>query len=137
MGILEKIVQSLTANARGIPSEELSAQYKAQIDVLGQLEDKIRRQLQNLSSAEKNTLSKLQRDFDRVQTRVTSMQGAVERWKEQHKRSVASGSSSSGFQTSGAVSAADQSQQMQLQMQEDVRITAVFMVMNEEITFGF
>jgi hypothetical protein len=119
MGLLEKIVQSLTATTK--PSPELGVQYKAQIDVLGQLEDKIRRLLQQTpppkAAAPAQQWSKLQRDFDRVQQRVTAMQSAVERWKKQQQSATAVHISSS----TPAATSEDQKQQMQLLIQEDVR----------------
>jgi hypothetical protein len=117
VGILEKIVQSMTASSqRRMLSDELSMQYSAQIDVLGQLEDKIRRQMKEQPA--QATVQKLQRDFDRVEARVKELQGAVERWKEQKKK-MAAASAAANTHTP-AVTAADHERQQQLQLQEDV-----------------
>jgi t-SNARE complex subunit (syntaxin) len=82
--------KSNNSNNHSINNSELSMQYKAQVDVLGQLQEKIERlmqQYQHLSTqdAQKNTLIKLKRDFERVQSRVSALQDAAERVKKQRE----------------------------------------------------
>jgi len=102
-------VQSLAAagaagNNRRRPTlttpEELDLQYRAQVDVLKQLEDKVQRLLRQQQQQQSSTSSwgsasggggggglgpvvKLQRDFERVQARSKALQGGVERLKQQ------------------------------------------------------
>lgn len=105
VGILEKIVQSLTVQSRqkqfkplSFHNEELSLQYKAQVDVVGQLEDKVRRLLSTMqqkadvsvgnsnsinSDSNRTAVIKLQRDFERVQARANALiQGMTKLDKE-------------------------------------------------------
>lgn len=105
VGILEKIVQSLTVQSRqkqfkplSFHNEELSLQYKAQVDVVGQLEDKVRRLLSTMqqktdvtagsssssnSDSSRTAVIKLQRDFERVQARANALiQGMTKLEKE-------------------------------------------------------
>jgi hypothetical protein len=107
-------------------------QYKAQVDVIGQLEEKLLRQLQQQKRAAvdkvKTTLIKLSRDFERVQARAVQLQGSVSRWHKQQAASAAAvaqdvdSSSGGGMAGAGAASAAQQDyyEQMQLQLEEDV-----------------
>lgn len=101
MGILEKIVQSLNSNSinnnnnsnsRTSVSETIE-QYEAQNHVLSHLEDKVQQLLSRQSSVTLNnnnihsnnsnqqqhalSVVKLQRDFQRVQTRVGQLQEAA------------------------------------------------------------
>lgn len=120
VGILEKISHSLVTSTKNCP--ELDAQYRAQMDVLGQLEDKIRRlideQLIHSSPQHQSTVTKLQRDFDRVQNRVRAMQSAVEKWKKQQHVKAASIAPTT---TANTLTVEEQQYQLQLQLQQDVR----------------
>jgi hypothetical protein len=147
VGILEKIVQSLTTprpsntNPRNNnnAAAELEMQYKAQVDVIGQLEEKLLRQLQQQKSAAvdktKTTLIKLSRDFERVQARAVQFQGTVSRWHKQQAASAASAAavaqdadSSGAAASAAAASQQDYYEQMQLQLEEDVSISIIVVV---------
>jgi hypothetical protein len=105
-------------------------QYKAQVDVIGQLEEKLLRQLQQqkIAAADKakTTLIKLSRDFERVQARAVQLQGTVSRWHKQQAASTASAAAvaqdadSSGATAADASSQQDYYEQMQLHLEEDV-----------------
>jgi hypothetical protein len=105
-------------------------QYKAQVDVIGQLEEKLLRQLQQQKNAAadktKTTLIKLSRDFERVQARAVQLQGTVSRWHKQQAAAAASAaavaqdSDSSGAAQAAASMQQDYYEQMQLQLEEDV-----------------
>jgi hypothetical protein len=114
-------------------------QYKAQVDVIGQLEEKLLRQLQQQKSAAvdkvKTTLIKLSRDFERVQARAVQLQGTVSRWHKQQAASAASAAataqdadSSGAAASAAAASQQDYYEQMQLQLEEDVSILDVGVV---------
>jgi hypothetical protein len=86
-------------------------QYKAQVDVIGQLEEKLLRQLQQQKSAAvdkvKTTLIKLSRDFERVQARAVQLQGTVSRWHKQQAASAASAAATAqDADSSGAAASA-------------------------------
>jgi hypothetical protein len=109
-------VQSLLARQGrgGSFNDELEMQYKAQVDVVGQLQDKLHRQLQQQeqlisttgsggskptyppSSAsdpyDRTTWLKLRRDFERVQTRANQLQESVQRMRANLKQRPASSS---------------------------------------------
>jgi hypothetical protein len=105
-------------------------QYKAQVDVIGQLEEKLLRQLQQQKNAAadkaKTTLIKLSRDFERVQARAVQLQGTVSRWHKQQAAATASATAvaqdadSSGATAADASSQQDYYEQMQLHLEEDV-----------------
>lgn len=127
VGILEKIVQSLLA-ARG--DDELTLQYRAQVDVIGQLQAKLVRQLQQsratVAAPKAAALTKLQRDFERVQARANAIQQNVA--KTDLLRTTGSGkvTSVSSRTTTTVVSRdgtqIDSYQQIQVQMQHDVSV---------------
>lgn len=146
MGILEKIVQSIATGARQrrntlTTQDELNLQYQAQVDVIGQLEDKVRRLFQSQSKIASSTttgpLVKLQRDFERVQARAKALQGGVERLKreqkalqDQYNRSASASAASAAAQESlsssgGGGAELDHYEQVQLQLQQDV--SAIFL----------
>jgi hypothetical protein len=115
-------------------------QYKAQVDVIGQLEEKLLRQLQQQKSAAvdktKTTLIKLSRDFERVQARAVQLQGTVSRWHKQQAASAASAAavaqdadSSGAAASAAAASQQDYYEQMQLQLEEDVSISTVSLLL--------
>jgi hypothetical protein len=116
VGILEKIVQSLTANTKALQQKELEAQYRAQMDVLEQLQEKIMKLLQQQTQT--TAVTKLQRDFERVKQRVTVIEDGVERILKSQKQQLANKSILDN--TSAPETAEDSYQRMQLQMQQDV-----------------
>jgi hypothetical protein len=108
---------------------EVEMQYKAQVDVIGQLEEKLLRQLQHQKTASsdktKTTLIKLSKDFERVQARAVQLQGSVSRWHKQQAASAAAqaqDSESSGVAAAASESQQDYYEQMQLQLEEDVSV---------------
>lgn len=116
VGILEKIVQSLTSNTKALQHKELEAQYRAQMDVLEQLQDKIMKLLQQQSQT--TAVTKLQRDFERVKQRVTVIEDGVERILKSQKQQLANKSILENAAT--PETAEDSYQLLQLQMQQDV-----------------
>jgi len=144
VGILEKIVQSLTAKKIGTNIKELQAQYNAQVDVLAQLQVKIQRlltqqqqqqqQQQKRPTADSNTilttLSKLQRDFDRIRQRVAALEDGVERFQKLQEQQKQNNSTAANQQNSmngraGGEAEQDYQQQIQLQLQQDVRLRII------------
>ena len=121
VGILEKIVHSLTqTNQRGASfqnRQELETQYQAQADVIDQLGNKVHNLISDQKKTERNptiktTLIKLERDFDRVQKQANLLQATVQKIKEQRaatKQEVSENTALEEYQ-----------KQMQVQMQEDV-----------------
>lgn len=95
VGILEKIAQALLTNNGGRNRAELEQQYKAQTDVLRQLESRLkeqiisqRKRLQNQSqtSSQKQALQKLERDFEKVQANVTHLKSKVQKQMKQYQQ---------------------------------------------------
>ena len=126
VGILEKIVHQMSIVRRqggGAASvNELQMQYDVQIDVVKQLEQRVEQQLNSAQSGLPQIV-KLKRDFQRVQTRVTTLQSDVQKLKETTKTNFnAAGNNpySGGGSTPYAVHDVAGTQQQQLQMQQDV-----------------
>jgi syntaxin 7 len=109
-------VQSLTANTKALQQKELEAQYRAQMDVLEQLQEKIMKLLQQQTQT--TAVTKLQRDFERVKQRVTVIEDGVERILKSQKQQLANKSILDN--TAAPETAEDSYQRMQLQMQQDV-----------------
>ena len=111
--------------------KELQLQYDVQVDVVTQLEGRVKQQLNSAQSSAPQIV-KLKRDFERVQARVQSLKLDVERLERLAKSSGGAGyagvSSSSSAQNQDF--AASQ-QQVQLQMQQDVRAGIVFAFSND------
>jgi len=119
-------VQSLLS-ARG--DDELTVQYRAQVDVIGQLQDKLVRQLQQtkatVAAPKVAALTKLQRDFERVQARANSIQQNVAKTDLLKKSGSGKITSISTSRTTTTVvsrdgTQVDSYQQIQVQMQHDV-----------------
>ena len=133
VGILEKIVHSFTAGNLAFTNDELNLQYQAQVDVIGQLEDKVRRLINeanaNSSKASSTTTTavlKLQRDFERVQNRAKALQEGVTKFRKEmsQKAAAARGTHNNSFaneQEQAQQEALDYYEQMQAQLQQDVR----------------
>ena len=108
-------------------------QYGVQVDVVTQLEARVKQQLNSGGQASSNApqIVKLKRDFERVQARVQSLKLDVDRMERLAKTTTGS----SGYYNSGTSSSAttqNQSnaaalQQMQMQMQQDVS-SGIFVV---------
>ncbi|KAL7558395.1 hypothetical protein ACA910_003260 [Epithemia clementina (nom. ined.)] len=138
VGILEKIVQSLTktttnsnkASFRDNNKDELELQYRAQADVITQLGQKVHdlihlhRQQQSsgtgttADSVLKTTLIKLERDFDRVQKQATALTQTVDRLRQQQQQKLSAVHQESSS-SSGAAAYEQYQQQMQVQLEED------------------
>jgi hypothetical protein len=152
VGILEKIVQSLLARSNhpgGTAYDELELQYKAQLDVMNQWEDKLTRQIAqhrnttNSSSSNNNNnktiksnhattpptaptttqWTKLQRDHERIQARVAALRDSVARRRPNGppRRHLTDGESADS--PSGHPAAPDYEQQQQLQLEQDVSLS--------------
>ena len=104
---------------------ELHLQYDVQVDVVLQLEDRVKQKLKAAPSTAPQIV-KLKRDFERVQARVVTLKQEAERLAQQRKtvtQSVgATGEFSSLPPQASEVGLADAYQQMQLQMQNDVSL---------------
>mmetsp|Transcript_2908 Transcript_2908/g.6861 ORF Transcript_2908/g.6861 Transcript_2908/m.6861 type:complete len:274 (-) Transcript_2908:425-1246(-) len=95
VGILEKIAQPLLTNNGGRNRAELEQQYKAQSDVLRQLESRLKDQIlgqrqriknQSQTSSHKQALLKLERDFEKVQASVTHTKSRVQKQMKQYQQ---------------------------------------------------
>lgn len=105
---------------RNIHNEELNLQYRAQADVIGQLEDKLRRLIssQQQNSSSNIALTKLQRDFERVQNRAKALTDGMARLQAEKAK-----------QPEPQVEQEEQTsyfQQMQIQLQQDVSMNDSF-----------
>ncbi|GAX17463.1 hypothetical protein FisN_5Hu113 [Fistulifera solaris] len=129
VGILEKILQSLTANTKALQQKELEAQYRAQMDVLEQLQEKIMKLLQQQTQT--TAVTKLQRDFERVKQRVTVIEDGVERILKSQKQQLANKSILDN--AAAPETAEDSYQRMQLQMQKDRLAEEIMREREEEI----
>ena len=96
-------------------------QYKAQVDVIGQLEEKLKHQLQQYKSAaaasEKTTWIKLERDFERVKERAKSLQDSAARMRKQADKLKAVEANNEEIMQNQNVS---YEYQQQLQLEQDV-----------------
>mmetsp|Transcript_9517 Transcript_9517/g.23357 ORF Transcript_9517/g.23357 Transcript_9517/m.23357 type:complete len:278 (+) Transcript_9517:372-1205(+) len=95
VGILEKIAQLLLANKSGRGRAEVEQQYKAQTDVLRQLESRLKDQImgqreriknKSQTSSHKQALLKLERDFEKVQASVTLTKSKVQKQMKQYQQ---------------------------------------------------
>lgn len=93
VGILENIAQALLTGGRN--RSELEQQYKAQSDVLRQLEARLKEQImgqrqriknQSQTSSHKQALMKLERDFEKVQASVTNTKSRVQKQMKQYQQ---------------------------------------------------
>ena len=126
VGILEKIVQALSSS-RG--DDELSMQYQAQVDVIKELQEKIGRLLQQTktttNSTQKTAAIKLQRDFERVQTRATSLQDTGAKLLKSKSKANASSATQLAIANNKSTQESTQMntyQQQQIQLQHDVSL---------------
>jgi hypothetical protein len=127
VGILEKIVQSMT-NQRN--TQEADLQYNAQVDVISQLAKRVEEQLkaakQKESGAAKTAIIKLERDFNQVQERVTSLQTSVTKMKQQQaakRQAMAAAAVDMNDASPETMGYEEFQQHMELQLQQDVRVT--------------
>lgn len=101
--------------------DELQQQYQAQADVIGQLEDRVRRLL--AGAGQRTAADKLRRDFERVQARATALQSGVARLREEqaklrkNQQQFEKHSAELGVSPTPTL---DHYQQVQLQLQQDV-----------------
>jgi t-SNARE complex subunit (syntaxin) len=140
VGILEKIAQALLANNNSIQREELEQQYKAQSDVLRELESRLKEQIlgqrqrlqnQSQTSAQKQALSKLERDFERVQSTVTALKARVNKHAKQYQQR--GGTSISNENSNNNNKALSALQQQQILLQQDRLQEEIMREREEEI----
>lgn len=141
VGILDKIVQQINAASRsggGANAKELQLQYNVQVDVVTQLEGRVKQQL-SAGQANAPQIIKLKRDFERVQGQVNRLKADAERLAKQIK---SAGPASGGNHTpyagaqsaqAGTQDAAATQQQMQMQMQQDRLAEEMMREREEEI----
>jgi hypothetical protein len=98
--------------------------YKVQLDVLKQLEQRLREQIltqrKAANESSKQTLVKLERDFDRVQATALSYKAKVSRQQKQFQQRGAN-EATSLVQNNAANALQQEQAQFQMQVQEDVR----------------
>lgn len=142
VGILDKIVQQLSIARRQTPGSanfnELQVQYNVQLDVVTQLEERVKQYLKTSPHSSSPQLVKLKRDFERVQARVQTMKADAEKFEKIIKSAGGAndytGRSSSTAQTTEAPNSY---QQMQLQIQQDVSFSFLFSVKHKSKVCSF
>ena len=125
VGILEKIVQSMTSTQH---SAETAEQYKAQVDVVAQLASRVDTQLgtakqRTTDATAKTAIIKLERDFHKVQERVAALLESVTQMRAAQQRKAAASASLRAQEQSGgqeAMGHEEFQQLVQMQLQEDV-----------------
>jgi len=137
VGILEKIAQQLLTSTSSNRSArtELEQQYKAQLDVLRQLEQRLRDLILNLrksaSASDSQRLQKLERDFERVQATAQSCSARVTRQQKQYQQR---GDAAALQANNAAANTLHQEQQrFQMQVQEDRLHEEIMREREEEI----
>jgi 7-keto-8-aminopelargonate synthetase-like enzyme len=120
VGILENIVAGMTTSTTR-NSAELQSQYAAQVDVLEHLSNKVKSLLAKTTIAPNNTTTatakiKLERDFERVQSRASALQERVARFQ---KATAASNATQESLPNSATL---NYHEQVQLQLQQDVSV---------------
>lgn len=159
VGILEKIAHALVANTGGsggrTKREELEQQYKAQSDVLRELEARLKEQIlaqrqrcansnptqsssSSASSAQKQALLKLERDFERVQAITVATKAKVVRHRKQAQQREAAVRHDADAAARGASAdphnhARTVLQQQQVQLQQDRLQEEIMREREEEI----
>lgn len=149
--ILSRIVRSISANNILNPNNsELCTQYEAQLDVLGQLEQRVQNQLQQLLKQTTagpaanpqivTVATKLKRDFERVQAQSKSLQdaaipkiNAIKDSKNQSLNISKNLSHTAGLDQSPEAVMAEHHRLIQLQMQEDRLAEEIMREREEEI----
>ncbi|CAJ1962563.1 unnamed protein product [Cylindrotheca closterium] len=137
VGILEKIAQQFLFTSTNRSSRaELEQQYDAQMDVLKQLERRLKEQILNLRRAatagDKQALVKLERDFERVQITAESCKSKVSRQQMQFEQKKGSGLRV--FENnSAAVTLQENHDRYQMQVQEDCLREEIMREREEEI----
>lgn len=111
-------------------SEEAALQYNAQVDVISQLAAKVDRQLSTQKKAEKNptvktSLIKLERDFNLVKDRVSSLQESATKLRRQsaalqQQERQAAGVLADSNKTEESMGYEEFQRHMELQLQQDV-----------------
>jgi Fe2+ transport system protein B len=132
VGILEKIAQQLlsgssTTKTSTVERKELEQQYKVQLDVLRQLEDRVRQQLvqqQKQQPQSTTSISKLERDFERVQSVAQACKARVARFQKQlQQRGDDAAMAADKASSSASANVLQQDQQrFQMQLQQDVSL---------------
>jgi len=141
VGILEKIAQQLlTSTSNKMARDELEQQYQVQLDVLKQLEERVRDQIlaqrRQSSESQKQALVKLERDFERVQGLAQSAKAKVTRQQKQlQQRGGTSGSASAVAleQNTAANTLQMEQERFQIQLQQDKLQEEIMREREEEI----
>lgn len=146
VGILEKIAQQLlttTSASKQAAREELEQQYNVQLDVLRQLEQRVKdlivaQRKQYAGSSYQNqatTLTKLERDFERVQGLAHSAKAKVSRQQKQLQQRGGAGATLSAAMEENAAANVLQLEQerFQLQIQQDKLQEEIMREREEEI----
>mmetsp|Transcript_28332 Transcript_28332/g.79647 ORF Transcript_28332/g.79647 Transcript_28332/m.79647 type:complete len:270 (-) Transcript_28332:82-891(-) len=144
VGILEKIAQQLLSSSvnrsRASEVEELDQQYKVQLDVLRQLEQRVRDQLQaqrqatGMNEGRKQTLTKLTRDFERVQSSAEACRARVTRQQKQlQQRGAAGGGAAMGSSSESANALQQEQARFEQQMMQDRMQEEIMREREEEI----
>lgn len=100
-------------------SSELHAQYAAQVDVLEHLAHKALLLLEKAPTTTAKT--KLLRDFERVQARSEALQERVKRFQKATAATTTTVTSAGGATSGAVVAEPEYYQQLQVQLQQDVR----------------
>ena len=103
--------------------KELQVQFDVQVDVVTQLEERVKQQL-NTAQSSAPQIVKLKRDFERVQMRVKNLKSEAEKLERQTKTTGGVGGAYPGASSVASQNAdsPDSYQLVQLQMQQDVSI---------------
>ena len=130
MPILQELAKYLTAS--GGTNKEVKAQYKTQLDVLGELQEKIEGLFQqpSLRNSSQQSVIKLRRDFDKIKATVKSMEKGVEDSLERQKQNLAA-------QAAAHSVTADASQQQVLQQMREEEDVSDFCVPCQSISNPF
>uniref|UniRef100_A0A7S3PAK1 t-SNARE coiled-coil homology domain-containing protein n=1 Tax=Amphora coffeiformis TaxID=265554 RepID=A0A7S3PAK1_9STRA len=142
VGILEKIVQSMTATtAKGSNNREADSQYHAQVDVITQLAARVDQQLATAKRQEtgaiRTALIKLEGDFRRVKDRVAALQESVSKMRQQSaalkKQQAASAAAMDPNATEESMGYEEFQRHMELQLQQDRLAEQIMREREEEI----
>lgn len=138
VGILEKIAQQLlTTTSNKTAREELEQQYSVQLDVLRQLEQRVRDAILGQRGkgveSQKQALVKLQRDFERVQGLAQSAKAKVARQQKQLQQRGSAANSAALEENAAANALQLEQERFQLQIQQDKLQEEIMREREEEI----
>eukprot|EP00339_Tiarina_fusa_P011497 CAMPEP_0117034318 /NCGR_PEP_ID=MMETSP0472-20121206/24445_1 /TAXON_ID=693140 ORGANISM="Tiarina fusus, Strain LIS" /NCGR_SAMPLE_ID=MMETSP0472 /ASSEMBLY_ACC=CAM_ASM_000603 /LENGTH=256 /DNA_ID=CAMNT_0004743461 /DNA_START=455 /DNA_END=1222 /DNA_ORIENTATION=+ len=139
VGILEKISQQLVSTgSNSATRNELEQQYKVQLDVLRQLEQRVRSAIlaqrqQATNEAKKQALRKLERDFERVQATAQSCKAKVTRQQKQLQQRGGNAANNNATDNAAANALQQEQERFQIQIQEDRLAEEIMREREEEI----